>query len=61
VAEVVGTHVGEILGLAPPAAPFRIPMAFILECRRQDRLRAAHLRLHGLLVQIGVLKAKPVG
>jgi predicted ester cyclase len=60
VAEVVGTHVGEILGLAPTGRAFRIPMAFIIELR--DRQIIYERRIYdftGLLVQIGVLKAKP--
>jgi steroid delta-isomerase-like uncharacterized protein len=62
VAEVVGTHVGEILGLAPTGRPFRIPMAFILVL--QEGKIVSERRIYdftGLLVQIGVLKAKPVG
>jgi steroid delta-isomerase-like uncharacterized protein len=62
VAEVVGTHVGEILGLAPTGRAFRIPMAFILML--QDGKIVYERRIYdftGLLVQIGVLKAKPVG
>jgi len=62
VAEMVGTHEGEILGLAPTGRPFRIPMAFILML--QDGKIVYERRIYdftGLLVQIGVLKAKPVG
>ena len=62
VAEVVGTHVGEILGLAPTGRAFRIPMAFILVL--QEGKIVYERRIYdftGLLVQIGVLKAKPVG
>ena len=60
VAEVVGTHVGEILGLPPTGRPFRIPIVFLLLVR--DNLIVHERRIYdftGLLVQIGVLKAKP--
>ena len=60
VAEVAGTHVGDILGLPPSGRAFRFQIAFILHL--QDHLIAHERRLYdftGLLVQIGVLRAKP--
>lgn len=62
VAEVVGTHVGEILGLAPTGRAFRIPMAFFLVLRENQIIQERRIYdFTGLLVQIGVLKAKPAG
>jgi steroid delta-isomerase-like uncharacterized protein len=60
VAEVVGTHVGEILGLPPTGRAFRIPVAFIIELRDQQIVYERRIYdFTGLLVQIGVLRAKP--
>jgi predicted ester cyclase len=60
VASVSGTHVGSVMGLSPTGRPFRFTVAFILEL--ENGLIARERRLYdftGLLVQIGVLKAKP--
>lgn len=60
VADFGGTHTGEILGLPPTGRPFQIPVVFISVLR--DNLIVSERRIYdftGLLVQIGVLKAKP--
>ena len=60
VAEVVGTHVGAIMGLPPSGRAFRVWMTTVFELR--DGLIVHDRRIYdftGLLVQIGVLKAKP--
>ena len=60
VAEVTGTHVGAFMGLAPTGRAFRFWIVFAFTL---DGGRIAHERriydFTGLLVQIGVLKAKP--
>lgn len=64
VAQVVaieGTHIGEFMGLPPSGKPFRHTAVFLYELR--DRRIVRERRIYdftGLLVQIGVLKAKPV-
>ncbi len=60
VASVSGTHMGDFMGLAGGGHTFRVPMVFLLEFR--DGLIARERRIYdftGLLVQVGVLKAKP--
>ena len=60
VAEVTGTHAGEIMGLPPSGRAFRFPVVFLLVVG--DQAIVAERRIYdftGLLVQIGVLKAKP--
>jgi predicted ester cyclase len=57
---VEATHIGELLGVPPTGKRFRLTMAFFFEFR--DRKIARERRVYdftGLLVQIGVLKAKP--
>ena len=58
---VAGTDTGGFLGLPPTGKPFRIPMLWL--CTVKDHL-IVHSRpiydFTGLLVQIGVLKTKPV-
>ena len=59
VAMMAGTHVGEISGLPASGKPFRLPIVFILDAR--DGLIVRDRRIYdftGLLVQIGVIKAK---
>jgi len=64
VAQVIaieGTHIGEFLGLPPSGKPFRHSAVFFYELR--DRRIVRERRIYdftGLLVQIGVLRAKPV-
>jgi steroid delta-isomerase-like uncharacterized protein len=60
VAEVTGTHVGAILGLPPSGRPFRFLLAFVLDLGDQAIVHERRIYdFTGLLVQIGVLKAKP--
>ena len=58
---IEGTHIGEFMGLPPTRKSFRIHAVFLYELR--DRKIIHERRIYdftGLLVQIGVLKAKPV-
>jgi steroid delta-isomerase-like uncharacterized protein len=60
VAEVTGTHVGSIMGLPPSGRAFRLLATFVFELR--DGLIIDERRIYdftGMLIQIGVLKAKP--
>jgi predicted ester cyclase len=57
---IEGTHMGEFLGLPPSGKSFRHTIVFLYELR--DRRIVRERRIYdftGLLVQIGVLKAKP--
>lgn len=59
VSMMAGTHVGEISGFPASGKPFRLPLVFILDVR--DGLIVHDRRIYdftGLLVQIGVIKAK---
>ena len=61
VAEVAGTHVGEVLGVPPSGRAFRFPVAFVLVVRDGHIVHERRFYdFTGLLVQIGVLRAKPV-
>lgn len=60
VAETTGTHKGLIMGLRPTGRSFRLRVVFLLDFR--DGLIVRDRRIYdftGLLVQVGVLKAKP--
>jgi steroid delta-isomerase-like uncharacterized protein len=60
VADVTGTHVGAIMGLPPSGRAFRFRAAFVFVI--EDGCISHERRIYdftGLLVQIGVLKAKP--
>jgi predicted ester cyclase len=60
-AEVAGTHRGVFMGLEPTGHPFRFPVVFLLEF--DDGRIVFERRLYdftGLLLQVGVLRAKPV-
>ena len=60
IAETSGTHTGGFMGLAPSGRPFRFLGAFVFEF--DGGLIVSERRIYdftGLLVQIGVLKAKP--
>lgn len=60
VAEVSGTHGGSFMGLPPTGKSMRFKLVFLLDV--PDRQIVRDRRLYdftGLLVQIGVLKAKP--
>jgi predicted ester cyclase len=60
VAEAVGTHVGTIMGLEPSGRSFRFALTFVLELGADAIVRERRIYdFTGLLVQIGVLKAKP--
>jgi steroid delta-isomerase-like uncharacterized protein len=64
VAQVIsleGTDIGGFMGLPPTGKGFRVPAVFLFEFK--DRHIARERRIYdftGLLLQIGVLKAKPV-
>ncbi len=56
----VGTDTGQFLGLPPTGKPFRVRVVFLTTVR--DHLIVHEQRVYdftGMLVQIGVLKAKP--
>ena len=56
-----GTHVGEFLGLSPTKKTFHLSMVFLYELK--DGKIVHERRIYdftGLLMQIGVLKAKPI-
>jgi len=56
-----GTDIGGFMGLAATGKSFRVPAVFLFELK--DRKIARERRIYdftGVLVQIGVLKAKPV-
>jgi steroid delta-isomerase-like uncharacterized protein len=58
--ESSGAHTAAIMGLPPSGRPFRLRLVFLLEVR--DGLIVRDRRIYdftGLLVQVGVLKAKP--
>jgi steroid delta-isomerase-like uncharacterized protein len=57
---ISGTDVGGFLGLPPTHKPFHLPMISL--CSVRDGLIASEQRIYdftGMLVQIGVLRAKP--
>ncbi len=61
VLDVEGTHIGVFLGLEPTGRSFRFTAAVL--CDVQDGRIARERRIYdftGLLIQIGVLQAKPV-
>jgi|SoiMethySBSTD1v2_1073268.scaffolds.fasta_scaffold716252_2 steroid delta-isomerase-like uncharacterized protein len=58
--DVTGTHIGGIMGLPPTGRAFRFSLAMVFHFR--DGFIVEERRVYdftGLLVQIGVLKAKP--
>jgi steroid delta-isomerase-like uncharacterized protein len=58
---VTGTHVGEFLGLAPTGKRFRLRAVFLYELRNGKIVRERRIYdFTGMLMQIGVLKAKPI-
>jgi predicted ester cyclase len=60
ISSVEGTHMRELLGFEPTGKRFQMSMAFVH--RLKDRKIIHERRIYdftGLLVQIGVLKAKP--
>jgi steroid delta-isomerase-like uncharacterized protein len=59
-ATAAGTDLGGFMGLPPTGKPFRIPVVFLFTF--DDRHIVHERRIYdytGMLVQIGVLKAKP--
>lgn len=56
-----GTHIGEFLGIPPTGKRFRMPAVFFYQLEHGKIVRERRVYdFTGLLVQIGVLKAKPV-
>jgi predicted ester cyclase len=57
---VEGTHMQELLGIAPTGKPFSMTVAFIYELRDHKIVREQRIYdFTGMLIQIGVLKARP--
>jgi steroid delta-isomerase-like uncharacterized protein len=55
-----GTHIGEFLGVTPTGKSFRLTAAFVYELRGCQIVRERRIYdFAGVLLQIGVLKAKP--
>ena len=55
-----GTHIGEFLGLPPTGKPFHFSGVMVYEIRGRQIVRERRIYdFTGLLLQIGVLKAKP--
>jgi len=55
-----GTDRGGFMGLPPTGKPFRVPIVYLVEFRDGHILHERRIYdFTGLLVQIGVLKAKP--
>lgn len=60
-ASISATHVGEFLGLPPTGKPFHVNAAFVFELKNGRIVRERRIYdFTGMLMQIGVLKAKPV-
>lgn len=60
IATLEGTDIGGFMGLEPSGKSFRVPAVFVYEF--QDRKIIRESRIYdftGVLVQIGLLKAKP--
>src|SRR5262249_24732186 len=56
-----GTHIGVFLGLEPTSKPFRFSAAVLYDVQDGQIVRERRIYdFTGFLVQIGVLKAKPV-
>ena len=55
-----GTHIGDFLGIPPTGKRFKIPAVFFYQLANGKIVRERRIYdFTGLLVQIGVLKAKP--
>jgi steroid delta-isomerase-like uncharacterized protein len=55
-----GTHIGEFLGLPPTGKPFRVTAVFVYELRGGQIIRERRIYdFTSVLLQIGVLKARP--
>jgi len=60
VLSVEGTHIGDFLGLPPTGKRFRMSAVFFYELENGQIVRERRIYdFTGLLLQIGVLKAKP--
>jgi steroid delta-isomerase-like uncharacterized protein len=60
-AEFSGTHVGSFMGMPPTDKHFRFRLVFLLDVSDGKIVRDRRVYdFTGLLVQLGVLKAKPV-
>ena len=58
---IEGTHIGEFMGVPPSGRPFRLTSVFGYELEAGQIIRERRIYdFTGLLVQIGLLKAKPV-
>lgn len=58
---IEGTNIGELMGLPPTGKPFRFTAVFLFELKDRQIVRERRIYdFTGLLVQIGVLKAKPM-
>jgi steroid delta-isomerase-like uncharacterized protein len=60
VSSIAGTHAGGFAGLPPSGKPFRFAIVFLLVVRDGQIVRDRRIYdFTGLMVQIGMLKAKP--
>jgi predicted ester cyclase len=60
IATVVGTDTGGFMGLPPTGKPFRFPLVFLYTMNEHQIVHDRRIYdFTGMLVQIGVLKAKP--
>ena len=60
VCTISGTDTGGLMGVAPSGRPVQLPVVFV--CRLRDGLIVHERRIYdftGLLVQVGVLRARP--
>jgi predicted ester cyclase len=61
IGEVHGTDTGGFMGLAATGKPFQLPIVMV--CTLKDGVIVREQRIYdftGMLVQIGLLKAKPL-
>jgi steroid delta-isomerase-like uncharacterized protein len=57
---LTGTNFGGFMGLPPSGKAFRIPIVFLLDVRDGQIVRDRRIYdFTGLMIQVGVLKAKP--
>jgi predicted ester cyclase len=57
---IEGTNLGGLMGLPPSGKHFRVPAVFLYDLRGDKILRERRIYdFTGMLVQIGVLKARP--
>ena len=60
VVEMAGSHTGTVMGLSPTGRPYRFNCVFLFDLRDGRITRDRRIYdFTGLLIQIGVLKAKP--